>query len=104
MEMLADIRTNQAMADANQKEMTEDYNEKFEVLQGSLVSRKDMHQEKMDAWWITNMRDDQKERTARQEATEANPERMESNPEMMQSIEYGRSGRDNQCARKVARE
>jgi hypothetical protein len=37
-----------------------------------------VHQEKMDAW-IAAMKDDRKERTACQEATEANPEKMEPN-------------------------
>lgn len=32
--------------DANKKEMKEDNNEKFEVLQGTLISQMDMHQEK----------------------------------------------------------
>lgn len=94
MEMLADIRTSRAMTDANQKEMIEEYNEKFEVLQGSLISRMDMHQEKMDAR-ITNMRNDQKERAAHQETMEVGPERMEPNPETLQSVEYGCLGRDN---------
>jgi hypothetical protein len=37
------------------------------------------HQEKMDAW-IADMKDGRKERTASQEATEANPEKMEGMP------------------------
>jgi hypothetical protein len=36
------------------------------------------HQEKMDAW-IADMKDSPKDRTAYQEATEANPEKMEPN-------------------------
>jgi hypothetical protein len=42
------------------------------------------HQEK-DAW-IADTKDGQNERTACQEATEANPEKMEPNQEIMQSV------------------
>jgi hypothetical protein len=61
----------------------EDNNEKFEVLQGTLVSQMDRHQEKMDAW-IADMKERRKETTTCQEATEVNPEKMESNPENME--------------------
>jgi hypothetical protein len=71
--------------DANQKEMKENNNEKFEILQITLVSRMDIHQEKMDAL-RADMKDNQKERTACQEVTEDNPEKMEPNPEMMLSV------------------
>jgi hypothetical protein len=45
--LLAEIRTNQGKMDANQEKMeakTEANNEKFEVIQGALVSRMDIHQ------------------------------------------------------------
>jgi hypothetical protein len=41
----------------------EDNNEKFEALEGTLVSRMDIHQEKMDAL-IVDMKDGRKERMA----------------------------------------
>jgi hypothetical protein len=39
---------------------------------------------KMDAW-IANIKNDRKERTARHEATEANPKNMEKNPDKIKS-------------------
>jgi hypothetical protein len=53
--------------------------------QGEMRSTENAYQEKMDAL-TADMKDGRKERTACQEATEANPEKMEPNPEMMQSV------------------
>jgi hypothetical protein len=49
--------------DANKKGMKEDNNEKSDVLQGTLISRMNMHQEKMDAL-IAGMNGGRKARTA----------------------------------------
>jgi hypothetical protein len=68
------------------------------------------HQEKMDAW-IVDMNNCRRERTACQEATEANPKKMEPTPEIMQSEverrdlqEHRRSGTGPASSRRVPRE
>jgi hypothetical protein len=57
---------------------TEDNNEKFEVLQRTLISQ-------IEAW-ITDTKDSQKERTACQEAMEANPKKAEPHPVEVEAI------------------
>jgi hypothetical protein len=43
------------------------------------------HQEEMEAW-LADVKDGQKERTAYQEVTEANPEKMEQNPGKKEAV------------------
>jgi hypothetical protein len=54
--MLAMTEVSHKRADTNLKEIKEDNNERFKVLQGTLISWKNMHQAKVDAL-IADMRD-----------------------------------------------
>jgi hypothetical protein len=65
--------------------MNSSLREEIKSGQSQIRSTVSAFQEKTDAW-IADMKDGRKERTACQEATEANPEKMELNPEMMQSV------------------
>jgi hypothetical protein len=91
------IEANQAKMDASQarlgaiqaetkailKEMKEDNNEKFEVLQGTLVFRVDIHQEKTEAT-VHSLSTWRRETMACQEMTEANLECKEPTSEDME--------------------
>jgi hypothetical protein len=81
-EMLARMDANQAKIDANQERMNASLRE--EIISGKVEMRStdSAIEKKMDAG-VEDRMDSRKERTACQEATEANPEKMEPNPEMM---------------------
>jgi hypothetical protein len=77
-EMKEQILANQAKTDTTQERMNAN-------LRKEMKSTVNAFQERMDAS-IADMKDGRKERTACQEAAEANPEKLETNPEMMQSV------------------
>jgi phage host-nuclease inhibitor protein Gam len=71
---------NQAKTDANEERM----NVNLRKMKEEMKSTVSAIQEKMDAW-IAEMKDGRKEKTARQETTEACLDSKEPNPEAMQS-------------------